>query len=118
MPDLIRTLHEVVHYPAHPPRKPTPLYTKSHHHLVIEEDRPCLVCGVRHSTLQDPSINRWGAVAIETHHRIIEDSLALAVDLSKFNNRVRPGLLRETANLAKYDHDFTQAEMEEWIHGD
>lgn len=124
MPDLIRTLKEHAHYPEHPPRKPTALYLKNHHRLVVEEDRGCLVCGVRHSQLSDPakrddpSINPWAATQNETHHHLIEDSLALAIDLAKFNKRVRPGLLRETGNRAKYGHDFTQAEMEEWIHGD
>jgi hypothetical protein len=116
--DLIRTLHETAHYPPHPPRKPTSLYLKTHKRLVEEEDRPCLVCGVRHSTMNDPARNRWGAIQIELHHHVIEDSLANAIDLAKFNKRVLPGLLRQTGNHSKYGHEFTQEEMIEWIHGD
>lgn len=118
MPDLIRTLSETVHYPPHPPRKPTALYTRTHHRLVQTLDSPCLVCGVRNSTLGDPLQNRWGATQLETHHKHIEDSLALAIDLDKFNTVLRPGLLRRTQDESKYNHVFTQAEMEEWIHGD
>lgn len=119
MPDLIRTLRETAHYPPHPPRAETPLYAASHHQLVYIEDRPCLVCGVRNSTLADPTHNRWGATALETHHRIVEDSLALAVDLSKFNARVLPGLLRTHPDKPeKYGHPFSQDEMLTWIHGD
>lgn len=123
MPDLIRTLREVAHYPEHPPRRPTPLYLKNHHLLVVEQDHGCLVCGVRNSDLQDPKrrddrgINPWGAVQMETHHRLIEDSLALAIDLAKFNARVRPGLLKQTGDVSTYGHDFAQDEMLEWIHG-
>ena len=118
MPDLNRTLTEHVHYPDHAPRTPSSLYLKNHHRLVVEEDRPCLVCGVRNSTLHDPARNPCGATAIETHHRLIEWALANAIDLAKFNARVRPGLLRETGDRDKYGHDFTQEEMEEWIAGD
>jgi len=121
---LIRTLQEHANYPAHVPRRPTALYTKNHHRLIVEEDRGCLVCGVRHSDLQDPKrrndpkINPVGATQNETHHAHIEDSLANAIDLAKFNKRVRPGLLKRTGNQGKYGHDFTQDEMLEWIHGD
>lgn len=133
MSDLIRTLRETAHYPPHPPRKPTALYNRTHEKLIKHLDRPCLVCGVRDSTLRDPAANRYGATALETHHYIIEDSLINAVDLAKFNAKVRPGLRRRAiqremlvgppsgdvgAAKAKYDHDFTQAEMEEWAHGD
>jgi len=121
---LIRTLHETALYPPHPPRRPTALYNKSHHKLVVELDRPCLVCGVRNSDLQDPKrrndpkINPWGAKQNESHHRLVEDSLANAIDIAKFNKHIRPGLLKHTSNEAKYGHDFTQEEMVAFIHGD
>jgi hypothetical protein len=115
---LARTLHEVAHYPPHPPRHPTALYTRNHHQLVVVLDRPCLICGVRHSTLGDTVQNPRGATAIETHHHTVEDSLANAVSLEKFNARVLPGLLHKTGNHEKYSHPLTQDEMLEWIHGD
>ncbi len=121
---LIRTLRETALYPPHPPRKATALYNKSHHRLVVELDRPCLVCGVRNSDLQDPArrndskINPWGAKQLESHHRIVEDSLANAIDVAKFNKHIVPGLLKHTGDEAKFGHDFTQDEMVAFIHGD
>ena len=48
---LRRTLSELVFYPEHAPRTASALYTRTHHQLVYDEDRPCVVCGVRRSTL-------------------------------------------------------------------
>lgn len=120
---LRRSLSEVALYPPHPPRRPTALYVKSHHHLVVDLDLPCIVCGVKHTDLIDPTrrddplINPWGAKANETHHRLIEDSLANAINLAKFNSHVLPGLFKHYGE-ARYQVPFTQAEMLEWIHGD
>ena len=69
--------------PPHPPREETPEYTKAHHHLVYELDSPCAMCGVRHSTLNDPKENPFGAAALETHHYPIERSLLDACDPTK-----------------------------------
>ncbi len=72
--------------PPHPPRKETPIYRMTHKRLVITEDRPCFICGVRRSDLLDPArkndknINPYGATAIETHHWPIERSLADGCD--------------------------------------
>lgn len=115
---LVRTLHESVNYPPHPPRTPTREYIKTHHELVVVKDLPCLVCGVRNSTLKDPKQNPFQATALETHHRYIEDSLANAISLEKFNSKIPPALLRKSGNAAKYGHSFTQEEMLAWIHGD
>jgi len=115
---LIRTLHETALYPPHPPRKPTARYLKTHHDLVVVKDLPCLVCGVRNSTLHDPAQNPRGAVHMETHHRLIEDSLANAIDVDKFNRKVLPALLRKSGDQEKYGHPFTREEMCDWIHGD
>ncbi len=117
MPIERRTLHEVANYPPHPPRTASALYTRNHHRLVYEEDRPCLVCGVRQSTLHDPAQNPYGATQLETHHRIVEWSLARAVDIAKFNHRIRPGLLRHTNDTATYGHEFTQEELITWVEG-
>lgn len=120
---LARTLQEHVNYPPHPPRRPTPLYTKSHHDMVVTEDLPCLVCGVRNSDLADPvrradpAINPVGATQIETHHRMIEDSLIGAIDVGKWNRRVRPVLAHQHPEGAVYDHDFTPEEFARWAHG-
>lgn len=115
---LARTLQEVALYPPHPPRRPTARYTKAHRKLVKDLDRPCLVCGVRNSTLKDPTQNPWGAKAIESHHRLVEDSLANAIDVEKFNRKVVPALLRRSGDAAKYGRPFTLDEMHDWIHGD
>lgn len=82
MSELRRTLTEDVFYPEHPPRKASALYTQTHHRLVAVEDRPCVVCGVRNSTLRTPA-NRDGAKALETHHALIEWAGANAIDWDK-----------------------------------
>lgn len=72
--------------PAHPPREETPIYKATHERLLFQEDRPCFICGVRHSDLQDVArskdqkINHKGARQMETHHIIVERSLASAIN--------------------------------------
>jgi hypothetical protein len=80
--ELRRTLSETVWYPAHPPRTASALYTQTHHQLVAVEDRPCVVCGVRNSTLRTPA-NKVNAKALETHHALIEWAGANAIDWDK-----------------------------------
>jgi len=113
-----KTLDENVRYPTHDKRKATALYNKSHKKLIITLDTPCRICGVKHSTLNDPTQNRWGAIQMETHHYYIEDSLANAIDLNKFNTRMLPYLRKRFPNRPLYKTDFTQDQMLEWIHGD
>lgn len=78
--------------PPHPPREETPEYAQTHKLLVFDKDTPCKVCQVRHSDLADPkraadpTINRYGAKAIETHHYPIERSLLFAVDWRKVHD--------------------------------
>lgn len=62
MTTLKRTLHEIAFYPAHDPRTASAEYRHVHHHLVVELDTPCWICGVTHS--------KGGAM--ETHHAEIE----------------------------------------------
>lgn len=62
MSELDRTLRELAWYPPHDPRRASPLYRKTHQHLVVELDSPCWICGVTHS--------KGGAM--ETHHSEIE----------------------------------------------
>jgi len=75
--------------PPHLPREDTPKYRATHHRLVIVEDRPCFVCGVRHSDLQDATrrsdmaINPRKATQQESHHWPIERSLFSAIDRQK-----------------------------------
>ena len=80
---LKRTLAESVMYPPHPPRTASALYERTHQQLVVIEDRPCAVCGVRHSTLGDPSANPYGAAALETHHDLVEWAGATEIDWDK-----------------------------------
>lgn len=81
--EVDRTLHEDYIVPAHEPRVASPLYTQTHHDMVYVRDSACFICGVRNSTLKDPSKNVRGSKDMETHHWIIEWSLANAVDYEK-----------------------------------
>ncbi len=90
MSELLERVHETSEAvetieltPAHPPREETPIYRATHHKLVVEEDTPCIVCGVKNSTLDDPKQNPFGAKALETHHFPIERSLLEACDWQK-----------------------------------
>ena len=101
-----RMLQEKAFYPPHDKRTESPAYAKVHKQMTVAEDQPCLVCGVRHSTLGDKKQNPFGAVQMETHHHIIEWALANAVVPDLFNSRVRPGMLaRATQRKAKGDKD-------------
>ena len=69
--------------PPHPPREDTPIYARTHHHLVYTLDTPCAICGVRNTTLRNPGENPFRAQAVETHHYPIERSLLNACDPHK-----------------------------------
>lgn len=113
-PHLVsRILQEKVWYPPHAPRKETPEYKAVHHKLVVEMDLPCLVCGVRNSTLKDPAKNPYKARQLETHHHNIEWALANSVDLDKFNNIIFPHL--QAKHPERYTQPFTQQELLDWI---
>jgi hypothetical protein len=56
-----RMLNEIAFYPAHDPRKETPEYKDTHHRLAVEQDRPCLICGVKNSTLKDKGTKGMGS---------------------------------------------------------
>lgn len=114
---LDRKLHEHINYPKHPTRKATKLYEKSHKRLVHTLDLPCFICGVRQSTLKDPIKNKWGAISMQTHHKIIEDSLINAVDLDKFNSILLHYLAWRYPRQVMYKTPFTQEQMTEWAHG-
>ncbi|MBT8160976.1 MULTISPECIES: hypothetical protein [Arthrobacter] len=111
--EVDRVLHEQVFYPEHDKRTESPAYAKVHHRLVVTEDRPCLICGVRNSTLNDPAQNPHGAKQIETHHHIIEWALQNAIDLDKFNEHVWPNL--QARHPGVFEKPFTQQEMLDFI---
>jgi hypothetical protein len=111
-------LSQAVFYPAHDKRRETAGYRAARKRLVDQEDRPCLVCGVRSSTLTNKAQNPFGAKELETHHRIVEWALSNAVDLKKFNARIVGSLRRRNPADPTYGHDFTRQEMLDWIdHG-
>lgn len=113
-----RILKERVWYPAHEPRTESTEYRAIHHKLVVELDLPCLVCGVRNSTLNDPSKNEAGAKQLETHHHVIEWALANAIDLDKFNKIVWPHL-QQRHGADKYPSPFTQQQLLDFVdHGE
>lgn len=108
---------EVQFYPAHETRKETPAYQKAHHHLVNELKLPCLVCGVTIDTLKDPKANRYGAKQLETHHHVIEWSLGEAIDVDKFNTRLRPHLAHRHPKdpTWEYEKPFDAAKIQAWV---
>lgn len=79
---LRHTLHEDIFYPEHPPREETEEYKKVHHHLIVELDAPCYICGIRNSELGDVSVNTHGVKQMETHH-LLEWALIDALSPSK-----------------------------------
>jgi hypothetical protein len=126
---LERMLDEIAFYPAHDKRKESAGYARVHHQMTGADDKRCLVCGVRNSTLHDPDQNPFGAIQLETHHHTIEWALANAIDEKKFNQHIRPGLLRLAQQRAQqqgldpiytefdqdYANDMPIARIKEWI---
>lgn len=111
-----RTLKERAFYPAHDKRLETKEYKAVHHHLAVELDLPCLVCGVRNSTLKDKRENRYNARQMETHHHVIEWSLANAIDADKFNRIILPHLkVRHPQNPDYAKAAFTDADVAAWV---
>ncbi len=110
-----RQLDERAFYPAHDARKESAAYEKVHKQLCIDEDLPCLVCGVRNSTLKDPKKNTYGAKAMETHHHIIEWALANAIDVDRFNNSLRPNLAHAHKDEPLYQKTMTAKEIHDWV---
>ena len=110
-----RLLKEIVNYPGHVKRASSPEYTKAHKYLVKEKDLPCLACGVKNSTLDDPKQNPYGAKQLETHHHNIEWALANAIDLKKFNARVVAHMRARPYHDPIYDKAFTQDQLLDWV---
>jgi len=110
-----RMLDEMAFYPAHDKRLETPEYKKTHEYLTRKLDLPCLICGVKNSTLKDPRENTYGAKQMETHHHIIEWALANAVDTDKFNKILLPHLSHRHGSKADYKKPFTTAQVRAWV---
>lgn len=111
-----RTLKERAFYPAHDKRLETKEYKTAHHHLAVELDLPCLVCGVKNSTLKDKAQNRYGAKQMETHHHVIEWSLANAIDPAKFNKIILPHLkVRHPQNPDYRKAAFDAQDVADWV---
>lgn len=84
--EMRHLVHEDVFYPPHAPRTESEEYRAVHHQLVVVEDSPCFICGLRNSQLADPTLNTSGVKEMETHHRWVEWALAGAVDPDKLKN--------------------------------
>lgn len=108
-------LKQEVFYPPHSPRTESPAYAKVHKRLTKQLDLPCIVCGVRNSTLSDPTANWAQAKAIETHHHVVEWALQNAIDVAKFNARIVAFHRAKPHHDPMYDTDFTQQQMLDWI---
>lgn len=108
-------------YPEHDKRKSSREYREAHNKLVVEENRPCLICGVTNKLLsddakkQDKKLNPFFAKQIETHHHVIEWSLANAIDIDKFNSTIRINLMNKHKNNPLYQKEMTQQEMLDWV---
>jgi hypothetical protein len=111
-----RALKERAFYPAHDKRLETPAYKQAHDHLTRTLDLPCLVCGVKNSTLKDKTQNRYGAKQMETHHHVIEWALANAIDPAKFNKIILPHLkVRHPQNPLYAKAALTAQDVSDWV---
>ncbi len=113
-----RMLNEIGFYPAHEPRGQTSEYKEIHRRLVVEQDKPCMVCGVRNSTLKDKTQNLFMAKQMETHHCIIEWALANAIDVDKFNKILLPRLRANHPAKEQYQKAFTLDQVRAWVDHD
>lgn len=74
--DVHRTIREFIVTPDHEPREDDPYaaeYRAARHHAIDVLDSPCWICGIRKST----------GGRMETHHSVIEWSLANGIDPKK-----------------------------------
>jgi len=72
-----RKLDERAFYPAHDKRKETAAYKAVHEKLVKQLDLPCLVCGIKYSTLKDKTQNRYGGGIKNKHVHPVADTRTL-----------------------------------------
>lgn len=66
------------HYPEHPPRTDSPLYTKTHHTLCIKNDTPCFICG---------KTRKQDKIITETHHFFCEYAAMNGINWLEFGKR-------------------------------
>ena len=83
--------------------------------MVEALDLPCLVCGVKNSTLKNEKENPYGAKQLETHHHVIEWALANAISVEKFNKTLLPHLRHRHANKPEYEKEFTVEDVRNWV---
>ena len=86
-------------YPEHPPRADTPEYRATHKLLTHTLDQPCRDCGVRLSTLGDPTQNPLGAKQMETHHWPLQREFADALDPAKVHREFPEVTDRHSLNM-------------------
>lgn len=100
-------------YPAHDPRAESSEYRRVHARLVVEENRPCAICGVTNAAVaRARGPNPWRASEIETHHAIVEWALMNAIDLDQFNALV---VRAHRGTRRIYARAFTREQMRAWI---
>lgn len=88
--------------PPHDKRVETPAYKAAHDYLINKQDKPCIVCGVRKSTLGDLSQNKLGSKQLESHHYPVERSLVDACDPDKVHKSF-PQVIDRASLLAFVD---------------
>ncbi len=116
-----RKFEEADFYPPHEKRRSSAKYREIHKKLVVKEDLPCLICGVKHSYLMDEekkvdlTFNPNKASQMETHHHIIEWSLANAIDVQKFNKTLAPNLKRRYPNEKLYHSYMLENDIKDWV---
>lgn len=109
-------LMDPMFYPAHDQRTESKEYKRVHHELTVQKDLPCLVCGVRNSTLKDEKQNPYGASAMETHHHIVEWALANAIDPNLFSRALLPNLREKHKDNPDYKEEtFSEQEVRDWV---
>jgi hypothetical protein len=113
--DNHRELDEEAFYPPHDKRTESPEYAKVHKKLVEQLDLPCLICGVKNSTLSNRRHNTFGSKQMETHHHVIEWALANAIDVKLFNKTLRPSLAHRHPDNAMYQRNMTKKEVLAWV---
>ena len=110
-----RLLGEIAFYPKHAKWTESKAYVAVHKDMVVRKDLPCLVCGVRNSTLNDPKKNVYGAKQMETHHHVIEWALANAIDAKRFNAILRPNLAYRHPDNPVYRSDMSEQDIKDWV---
>jgi hypothetical protein len=76
-----QTFTQIYNIPGHIPRQNSNIFNATHQKLIYDLDTPCYICGVSHSTLNNPIFNILGSSQMELHHRI-EWSLKNALDIN------------------------------------